>query len=234
MEITFGWILGGGLGLGVWLSRNDFDQTNKLARVTQSNAGRIGTTISADIDCYIAVAMVWIIGCWNFLSIPQLDYWANRALPIGLLPLFGILGGRLFPYLFALPIVAMPIAGKNASPVKLRTDAFNCRRRLDLVGRMPTATAHVRRRIFLAKLEGTDRPRLFRTVVFGPDNVDLFLAQFRVLRVSVALETNPRVEPLRRGYFGFPVFALTLTAVLKRPQFGQDSPSGDLNKHHNS
>lgn len=101
MEITFGLILGGGLGLGVWMNRRRIP--------TQSPV----VTLPADIEIYLAGLLGWIIVGWNFLSIPQIDFFADRALPIGLIPIIGILGGRWFPYLFAFPLVALPIAGKT-------------------------------------------------------------------------------------------------------------------------
>lgn len=119
MEITFGLILGGGLGLGVWWNRDKFDRTET------ADSTYAATSFTWDIDCYVAAAIVWVIGCWNFLSITQLDVLADRALPIAFLPLIGILGGRLFPYLFALPIVAMPIAGKTLRYLSYQENAIS-------------------------------------------------------------------------------------------------------------
>jgi hypothetical protein len=49
---------------------------------------------------------------WNFGSFPYLDMVADHALTMIMIPMVGILGGRLWPYLVCLPIVALPIASK--------------------------------------------------------------------------------------------------------------------------
>ena len=50
---------------------------------------------------------------WQFLSVPALDAVADHAITMGLIPLVAVVSGRLWPYLLALPVVAMPIAGKT-------------------------------------------------------------------------------------------------------------------------
>jgi hypothetical protein len=50
---------------------------------------------------------------WNFVTFAPLDVVADHALPMIAIPLVGVIGGRLWPYLLSLPIVALPIAGKT-------------------------------------------------------------------------------------------------------------------------
>ena len=42
-----------------------------------------------------------------------MDAVADHAITMGLIPLVAVAGGRFWPYLLALPIVALPIAGKT-------------------------------------------------------------------------------------------------------------------------
>ena len=103
------------LGFGVWRNRERLPRD----RIEDSPADTASFIVA--IDVILAAAVVALFGCWNFLSIPQLDAIADWALPMGLLPVLGITGGRLFPYLFALPIVGMTIAGKTLRELSLRT-----------------------------------------------------------------------------------------------------------------
>ena len=50
---------------------------------------------------------------WNFRSIDALDAIADLAIPMGLLPVVAVLGGRSSAFLVALPVVMFPIAGKT-------------------------------------------------------------------------------------------------------------------------
>lgn len=103
MEITFGVFLGGGLGVGVWLTRRSIGQLQDAETVS----------FPVVVDWVLAAVYVVIIVTWNFLSVDRFDAIADLAIPIGIIPVIGIFGGRLFPYLMALPLVCVPIAGKT-------------------------------------------------------------------------------------------------------------------------
>jgi hypothetical protein len=60
-----------------------------------------------------------VLTTWQFLSVPALDAVADHAITMGLIPLVAVMGGRLWPYLLALPVVALPIAGKTFRAVCL-------------------------------------------------------------------------------------------------------------------
>jgi len=62
------------------------------------------------------------LATWNFMSFSTFDWFADRALTMGLIPILAILGGRIWPYFVCLPITALPIAGKTLRQLAYRTD----------------------------------------------------------------------------------------------------------------
>ena len=64
-----------------------------------------------------------------------MDLFADNALAMIAIPLVAVMGGRLWPYLVTLPIVALPIAGKTVRQLSyeetaVSTDCWLC----DLLG----------------------------------------------------------------------------------------------------
>ncbi len=102
METLFGGILGMGLGLGVWLNRTKLPPPAEDFVEIPPAAERV-----------LLAGHVAALAAWNFMTFDALDGVADHALTMGLVPLALIVGGRLSPYLIALPIVAMPICGKT-------------------------------------------------------------------------------------------------------------------------
>jgi hypothetical protein len=102
METLFGMILGLGLGLGVWLHRRQLPGPVE---------DEVEFTPAAEL--VLLAAHVASVAVWNFMSFDTFDQIADHALPMGLLPLALVVGGRYSPYLMSLPIVAFPIAGKT-------------------------------------------------------------------------------------------------------------------------
>jgi hypothetical protein len=103
MEITFGAILGAGLGLGLWLNRR------WIGLAPNDDQPELRPSTEWTMLVLHALAVV----AWNFVSFAPLDHLADLALTMGLVPLVGIVGGRYWPWMFALPIVALPICGKT-------------------------------------------------------------------------------------------------------------------------
>lgn len=114
METTFGFLFGTILALGLWRNRHHL----KLG----ANAPEIPLTPWTEAGLLV-LHMAALIS-WNFLSIEKLDRFADPAITMGILPILGIMAGRWWPYLFALPVVAIPIAGKTFRELGLRGDAL--------------------------------------------------------------------------------------------------------------
>jgi hypothetical protein len=112
MEITFGAVFGCVLALGLWCNRhhiatNRFDEPIKLGFKTELG---------------LMAIHIFALVTWNFMSFSTFDWFADRALTMGLIPLLAILGGRIWPYFVCLPITALPIAGKTLRQLAYRTD----------------------------------------------------------------------------------------------------------------
>ena len=112
MEITFGAIFGCVLALGLWCNRQHI-ATNSLEE-------KISLEYKTELSL-IAVHIV-ALATWNFMSFSTFDWFADRALTMGLIPILAILGGRIWPYFVCLPITALPIAGKTLRQLAYRTD----------------------------------------------------------------------------------------------------------------
>ncbi|MDA7866829.1 hypothetical protein N9B57_02725 [Verrucomicrobia bacterium] len=103
METTFGAVFGAILGLGVWLNRGLIRTESSKDQVEMSPAN----------EWLLVLVHVAALLAWNFLNYPALDQFAGHAITMGLLPIFGIVAGRYWPFLITLPIVILPIAGKT-------------------------------------------------------------------------------------------------------------------------
>jgi hypothetical protein len=115
MEITFGMVLGSGLALGLWLNRRRI-----------ANRGPAGEAeLDSSTEWWLLAVHAAAIAVWNFYSYRPLDAIADHALPMGMIPLIAVAGGRLWPYLLSLPVVALPIAGKTVREVCYRTDRLS-------------------------------------------------------------------------------------------------------------
>jgi hypothetical protein len=110
MEMTFGAVWAMAIALGVWLNR----------RLIAAESKESTHTLGVGVEWLLIIAE-WLLvivhtvtlSLWNFVSIPQLDAIADYALPMIVIPLVAVVGGRVWPYLVTLPIVALPIAGKT-------------------------------------------------------------------------------------------------------------------------
>ncbi len=112
MEITFGAIFGCVLALGLWCNRHHI--------ATNSSDEHIALGYKTELSL-MAVHIV-ALATWNFMSFATFDWFADRALTMGLIPILAILGGRIWPYFVCLPITALPIAGKTLRQLAYRTD----------------------------------------------------------------------------------------------------------------
>jgi hypothetical protein len=113
MEITFGAIWSFTLALGLWLNRRRIREPEETPRIELSPAAEWGL-----LAVYLPVLF-----SWQFLSVPAVDAVADHAITMGLIPLVAVMGGRYWPYLLALPVVVLPIAGKTFRDLCLEESA---------------------------------------------------------------------------------------------------------------
>jgi hypothetical protein len=103
MEITFGTTLGAILALGLWLNRHLIAVEEKVEQVV----------FSEPVEWLLVVVHLVAVLAWNFGEYWFVDIVADHALTMIFIPLVAVAGGRLWPYLVTLPIVALPIASKT-------------------------------------------------------------------------------------------------------------------------
>jgi hypothetical protein len=103
METTFGAVWATMLALGLWLNRRRVAAERREPTVV----------LREPIEWLLVAIHVPVLVAWNFAEISLLDSIADNALSMIAIPLVAVMGGRLWPYLVTLPIVALPIAGKT-------------------------------------------------------------------------------------------------------------------------
>lgn len=115
MEVTFGTVAGLFLGLGVWLNRKHISQ--------DECAEEISISITWE-SWLVGVYMYLMTVGWYFEDSLFGLFYAYGHL-MGIIPMVAIMGGRYWPYLYTLPIVAMPIAVKTFQPLCIGSDYFS-------------------------------------------------------------------------------------------------------------
>ncbi len=107
METTFGMIFGAVLAVGLWLNRKHI--------AIQLNVNDVA--LSPTIEATLIVVHVALLLTSEFLRLPGsasiISMYTDMGLFMCVLPLIGIVGGRFWPYVHLLPIVAAPICGKQ-------------------------------------------------------------------------------------------------------------------------
>lgn len=103
METTFGAIMGGALGLGLWLNR---------ARIRMLADSDVPVTSGAVGAILLTAHLALLIGS-EIMDIPVISSFYDLGLIMGVIPLVAIAGGRFWPYLAILPITMLPIAYKT-------------------------------------------------------------------------------------------------------------------------
>lgn len=103
MEISFGAIMGGIVGLGSWLNRE------KMRPARNHDEDRIPIPLEWLL---LAIHIPLLIGV-EFAKIPLVDFLYDFGLVLALIPLFAITQGRWWPYLQIFVVTLIPIAGKT-------------------------------------------------------------------------------------------------------------------------
>jgi len=126
METTFGFVVGAIVGLACWLSRKDIAKERATLQ-------KPTVTIPVLVEMLLLAIHVRLLIAWNFQSIPWVDAFADLAIPMTLLPMIVVAGGRFGPFLVSLPVVVLPIAGltlkqlcfkENTWPLSIGIDLF--------------------------------------------------------------------------------------------------------------
>jgi hypothetical protein len=103
METTFGLVMGAALGLGLWLNRRRIAALDRTDEVSMKPAVEFG----------LLTVHLPLLFLWEFAALGPLDAVGDLGIPLSFIPLIGIAGGRHWPYLMALPVVAFPILAKT-------------------------------------------------------------------------------------------------------------------------
>lgn len=108
METTFGCVFGGILALGLWLNR-------RLIRPLRDDA----VTVTAPVEVIFLILHLVLLLSSEFLAtkpdsvLSLVEIYTDYGILMSAIPIIFIVGGRLWPYVMLLPIVAAPIAGKT-------------------------------------------------------------------------------------------------------------------------
>ena len=112
MEITFGAIFAFIIALGLWYNKHHISPRENNVSFQLDAKAELGL---------LAVHIVALL-TWNFTSFSTFDWFADRAITMGIIPIVAIMGGKIWPYLICLPITALPIAGKTLRYLVYRTN----------------------------------------------------------------------------------------------------------------
>ena len=131
METSFGVIWGSIVGFGLWLNRHLID-------VSKSDDQ---TSLSGPVEMLLACLYITfiLVGDFGYLNPDRLpidrlefasshtfefiSYWyVEIGIVLAALPLIGIAGGRLWPYMMLLVLIAIPICGKTLRAVGFNPD----------------------------------------------------------------------------------------------------------------
>jgi hypothetical protein len=107
MEISFGLVFGAGLAIGLWWSKS-------LIKIEEQDET---VTLSPTEEIFLVLLHSSLLIIAEFLDLPGIgrifSQYVNYGLIMCVIPMVGIIGGRLWPYMLLLPIVAAPICGKQ-------------------------------------------------------------------------------------------------------------------------
>ncbi len=102
METIFGAVMGAALAFGLWKNRT---------RIRPSP--QPGPHLSPATEIILLTVHLGLLISVEFLSMKWVDVIYDFGLMLGLIPVLGIAGGRIWPWMLAFPITLLPIAGKT-------------------------------------------------------------------------------------------------------------------------
>ncbi len=125
MEITFGLVMGAGLGLGVWLNRGLLGPKEEEEDGNDgSTAGEERRELTPGVEWLLLLIHSLALIGWEFLELEPLEGFADLAFTMGMVPALAIVGGRYFAYGMVFPIIALPIAGKTVRQLAYRSEVM--------------------------------------------------------------------------------------------------------------
>ncbi len=115
METTFGAVWGGVLALGLWLNRR------RIAPLSEPIES------SMPLWCEFALIALHVASLIveEFVTFPWFEPIADLALPLGVIPILAVAGGRYWPYFMVLPLTMLPIAGKTVRKLAYEQDSIS-------------------------------------------------------------------------------------------------------------
>lgn len=114
METTFGAVMGGMLGLGLWLNRK------RIQPVADSGSDHLPAAAEWGL---LAVHLPLLVAV-EFMALPAVDALYDIGLVLGLIPIVAVAGGRWWPFLMVFPVTLLPIAGKTVRQLVYRGAAI--------------------------------------------------------------------------------------------------------------
>jgi len=112
METTFGMIMGGVIGLGLWLNRK---RINPLPAEQAESIHPSWGILALAIHLPMLAAV-------EFKAYDFVDMIYDVGLFMAIIPIVALTAGRVWPYLVVFPILLMPIAGKTVRQLVVRAD----------------------------------------------------------------------------------------------------------------
>jgi hypothetical protein len=106
METTFGAIMGAALGLGLWLNR-------RFVTGARRELAPESPSLTPALEALLLGVHGVLLLLVEFTSIAVVNALYDLGLMLGLIPIVAVAGGRWWPYLVALPLTMLPIAGKT-------------------------------------------------------------------------------------------------------------------------
>jgi hypothetical protein len=117
METTFGLTMGAFLGLGLWLRRRH------IALLAPEAAQ--DSALAPVLEWGLLAVHVSLLLLGEFGSIGAIEALYDPGLVLGLIPMVAVASGRWWPFLLALPVTALPIAGKTIRELVYRQQAID-------------------------------------------------------------------------------------------------------------
>jgi hypothetical protein len=129
METTFGAVMGACLGLGLWRNRK------RIGSLGESGE----TPLRPALEWMLLGVHVPLLMLVEFASVSAVDALYDFGLILGLIPMAAVAGGRWWPFLLALPVTALPIAGKTIRNLAYESHAIGAVPGILLYGALPLA-----------------------------------------------------------------------------------------------
>lgn len=117
METTFGLVMGGALGLGLWLNRGriGLPAAGQDTEVGRAGAGPEPGRLPLPVELGLMAVHVGLLTVAELMSVPAIEAAYDFGLVLAFLPLVAVAGGRWAPWLMLFPVTLLPIAGKSAA-----------------------------------------------------------------------------------------------------------------------